>query len=70
MLSLTGLDVDTTYAAHVLPRAARHWASASAWSWRPRWPAPPPASRAADAGVASAMVNTSQQVGGSIGTGC
>ncbi|MDT3396792.1 MFS transporter [Streptomyces sp. B1866] len=64
---MTGLDLDSTYAAHVLPplvvtglgiglmmATAMNVATAGV---DPR-----------DAGVASAMVNTMQQVGGSVGT--
>lgn len=67
MVFLTGLSVDSTYAANVLPGLlllgfgfgliiAPSMASAT-FGVDP-----------ADSGVASAMVNTSQQVGGSIGT--
>lgn len=67
MVWLTALDLNSTYAAHVLPpliclglglgmvfATAMNLATAGV--------------SARDAGVASAMVNTSQQVGGSIGT--
>ncbi|MEV5600118.1 MFS transporter [Streptomyces sp. NPDC052299] len=67
MVWLTALDLTSTYAAHVLPptlclgiglgmvfATAMNLATAGVG--------------ARDAGVASAMVNTSQQVGGSIGT--
>jgi EmrB/QacA subfamily drug resistance transporter len=67
MAWLTGLDRTSTYAAHVLPpllllglglglifATSMNLATAGV--------------RAHDAGVASAMVNTSQQVGGSVGT--
>ncbi|MGC4947392.1 MFS transporter [Streptomyces sp. DT224] len=67
MVWLTALDLDSSYAAHVLPpllclgiglgavfATAMNLATAGVG--------------ARDAGVASAMVNTSQQVGGSIGT--
>ncbi|ROQ67752.1 EmrB/QacA subfamily drug resistance transporter [Streptomyces sp. 840.1] len=67
MVWLTTLDLNSTYAAHVLPpllclglglgsifATAMNLATAGV--------------SARDAGVASAMVNTSQQVGGSIGT--
>ncbi|NEC68344.1 MFS transporter [Streptomyces sp. SID9727] len=67
MVWLTALDLDSGYAAHVLPpllclgiglgavfATAMNLATAGVG--------------ARDAGVASAMVNTSQQVGGSIGT--
>ena len=68
MLLLTQLEIDSSYAALVLPGAC--CCSASAWVRRSCRPC-----RLAthgveprDAGVASAMVNTSQQVGGAIGT--
>jgi EmrB/QacA subfamily drug resistance transporter len=67
MVWLTALDLNSTYAAHVLPpllvmglglgsifATAMNLATAGV--------------QARDAGVASAMVNTSQQVGGSVGT--
>jgi EmrB/QacA subfamily drug resistance transporter len=67
MVLLTGLAVDTGYASHVLPSliligtgfglvVAPSFATATLGVPR------------SDSGVASAMVNTSQQVGGSIGT--
>ncbi len=67
MMLLTGIGVDTAYASHVLPSLlltglgfglimAPSMASAT-YGVDP-----------SDAGVASAMVNTGQQVGGSIGT--
>jgi len=67
MVLLTGLGVDTGYASHVLPSliligigfglvVAPSFATATLGVPRQ------------DAGVASAMVNTSQQIGGSIGT--
>jgi EmrB/QacA subfamily drug resistance transporter len=67
MVLLTGIGVDTAYASHVLPSlvligigfglvVAPSFATATLGV--PRH----------DSGVASAMVNTSQQVGGSIGT--
>jgi len=67
MIFLTGIEVGSTYAANVLPGLlllgfgfgliiAPSMASATLGV------------AAADSGVASAMVNTSQQVGGSIGT--
>ena len=48
------------------PAAHRRWGWAA--SSRPRSRPPRSGSRATDAGIASAMVNTSQQVGGSVGT--
>ena len=67
MIFLTGVEVDSSYAANVLPGLlllgfgfgliiAPSMASATLGV------------RTSDSGVASAMVNTSQQVGGSIGT--
>jgi MFS family permease len=67
MVLLTGIGVDTAYASHVLPSlmligigfglvVAPSFASATLGVPRQ------------DSGVASAMVNTSQQIGGSIGT--
>jgi sugar phosphate permease len=67
MVLLTGIGVDTAYASHVLPSLiligvgfgliiAPSFATATLGVPRQ------------DSGVASAMVNTSQQVGGSIGT--
>ena len=67
MVLLTGIGVDTSYASHILPSlilvgvgfglvVAPSFATATLGVPRE------------DSGVASAMVNTSQQVGGSIGT--
>ena len=67
MVLLTGIGIDTAYASHVLPTliltgigfgliVAPSFATATLGVPRQ------------DSGVASAMVNTSQQVGGSIGT--
>ena len=67
MALLTGIGVDTSYASHVLPSllligvgfglvVAPSFATATLGVPRQ------------DTGVASAMVSTSQQVGGSIGT--
>ena len=67
LVYLTGIDVDSSYAAAVLPGRHRHGsrlrADHGSRHSRPR----PTASQPDDAGVASAMVNTSQQVGGSLG---
>jgi EmrB/QacA subfamily drug resistance transporter len=67
MLTLTGVGVDTAYASHVLPGLliigtgmGLVFSSALATATFGVEPS--------DAGVASAMVNTMQQVGGSIGT--
>ncbi len=67
MLLLTGVGVDTAYASHVLPGlivmgAGLGMAMATAMSTATL------GVHHTDQGVASAMVNTSQQVGGSIGT--
>jgi EmrB/QacA subfamily drug resistance transporter len=67
MALLAQLDIDSTYAAHVLPPLLVMGVGlglifAPAMSTATLGVAP------SDAGVASAMVNTSQQVGGSIGT--
>jgi MFS family permease len=67
MLLLTGVTVDSDYATHVLPGLLAMGLGlglimAPAMSTATLGVAP------SDAGVASAMVNTSQQVGGSIGT--
>jgi EmrB/QacA subfamily drug resistance transporter len=67
MLSMTGIGVDTSYAAHVLPGlmvmgAGLGLVFSSAMATATF------GVDAADAGVASAMVNTMQQIGGSIGT--
>jgi MFS family permease len=67
MVLLTGVTVDSTYAGHVLPGllvvgAGLGFTMSTAVSTATRGVRP------ADAGVASAMVNTAQQIGGSIGT--
>jgi EmrB/QacA subfamily drug resistance transporter len=67
MLSMTGIGVGTAYAAHVLPGlmvmgAGLGLVFSSAMATATFGVDP------ADAGVASAMVNTMQQIGGSIGT--
>ncbi len=67
MLSMTGIGVGTAYATHVLPGllvmgAGLGLVFSSAMATATFGVAP------ADAGVASAMVNTMQQIGGSIGT--
>jgi EmrB/QacA subfamily drug resistance transporter len=67
MLTLTSIGVDTSYAGHVLPGIMIIGAglglvfSAAMATATSRV-------EASDAGVASAMVNTMQQIGGSIGT--
>ncbi|HYF28484.1 MAG TPA: MFS transporter [Baekduia sp.] len=67
MLLLTGIGVDTSYASHVLPSLVLFGVGfgliiAPAFQGATAGVAPQ------DSGVASAMVNTSQQVGGAIGT--
>jgi EmrB/QacA subfamily drug resistance transporter len=67
LVSLTGIGVDTAYVSHVLPGilvigAGMGMVFASAMATATF------GVQAGDAGVASAMVNTMQQIGGSIGT--
>ena len=67
MVTLTRIGVDTAYASHVLPGiliigAGMGMVFASAMATATFGVQP------SDAGVASAMVNTTQQIGGSIGT--
>jgi EmrB/QacA subfamily drug resistance transporter len=67
LVSLTGIGVDTAYVTHVLPGilvigAGMGMVFASAMATATFGVQP------SDAGVASAMVNTMQQIGGSIGT--
>jgi EmrB/QacA subfamily drug resistance transporter len=67
LVSLTGIGVDTAYASHVLPGilvigAGMGLVFSSAMATATFGVQP------SDAGVASAMVNTMQQIGGSIGT--
>jgi EmrB/QacA subfamily drug resistance transporter len=67
MVLLTGVGVDTAYASHVLPALVLAGVGfglviAPAMASATYGVAP------TDAGVASAMVNTTQQIGGSIGT--
>jgi hypothetical protein len=67
MLLLTQLGVDSTYAADVLPGLLLIGVGMGL-VFAPAMSGATLGVDAADAGVASAMVNTSQQVGGSIGT--
>ncbi|MFE2849308.1 MFS transporter [Streptomyces scopuliridis] len=69
--SLTAIGKDSSYAALILPGmtvvghglgSARARPPCSPWHW------PPHGVKDEDAGVASAVINTSQQVGGAIGT--
>jgi MFS family permease len=67
MALLTRIDVDTAYASHVLPSLILigiGFGMALASSFATATFGVPPR----DSGIASAMVNASQQVGGSIGT--
>ncbi|MBJ7472541.1 MAG: MFS transporter [Solirubrobacteraceae bacterium] len=67
MLALSGLTVDSTYAGHVLP-ALLPMGLGMGLIIAPSMQTATLGVPHADAGVASATVNTSQQVGGSIGT--
>jgi predicted MFS family arabinose efflux permease len=67
MLYLTGLSVDSTYAAAVLPALIVAGAGFGL-IFAPSFQGATFGVAPSDAGVASAMVNTAQQVGGSIGT--
>jgi EmrB/QacA subfamily drug resistance transporter len=67
MLYLTGLSVDSTYAASVLP-ALLVAGVGFGLIFAPSFQGATFGVGPSDAGVASAMVNTAQQVGGSIGT--
>jgi EmrB/QacA subfamily drug resistance transporter len=67
MVFLTQLDATSTYAANVLP-ALLLQALGMGLIFAPAMASATLGVAASDAGVASAMVNTSQQVGGSIGT--
>jgi EmrB/QacA subfamily drug resistance transporter len=66
MLMLTGVGVDSAYASHVLP-ALLVIGVGLGLVFAPAMATATAGVRPADAGVASAMVNTTQQVGGSIG---
>jgi EmrB/QacA subfamily drug resistance transporter len=67
MVLLTRIGVDTAYATHVLPSLLLAGAGFGL-IMAPSMSGATHGVRAADAGVASAMVNTGQQIGGSIGT--
>jgi EmrB/QacA subfamily drug resistance transporter len=67
MVFLAQLDADSTYLANVLP-ALLIQAAGMGLIFSPAFASATSGVRPSDAGVASAMVNTSQQVGGSIGT--
>jgi predicted MFS family arabinose efflux permease len=67
MLLLTRVGVDTSYAGHVLPAIVLAGIGMGL-IFAPAMATATGGVRPQDAGVASAMVNTSQQVGGSVGT--
>jgi EmrB/QacA subfamily drug resistance transporter len=67
MVLLAQLEVDSSYAAHVLP-ALLVIGVGLGLIFAPAMSTATLGVEASDAGVASAMVNTSQQVGGSVGT--
>jgi EmrB/QacA subfamily drug resistance transporter len=67
MLLLTRLDVDTSYAGVILP-AQILLGLGMGTAFMPAMSLATYGVRPSDAGVASAMINTSQQVGGAIGT--
>ncbi|MEV3933770.1 MFS transporter [Streptomyces sp. NPDC049944] len=67
MLLLTQLDIDTSYAAVILPGQLLLGLGMGA-AFMPAMSLATHGIEPRDAGVASAMVNTSQQVGGAIGT--
>jgi predicted MFS family arabinose efflux permease len=67
MLYLTGIEVDSSYAAAVLP-ALLVLGAGFGMIMPPSMSAATFGVRRSDTGVASALVNTCQQVGGSIGT--
>ncbi|WP_327324216.1 MFS transporter [Streptomyces sp. NBC_01210] len=67
MLMLTQLDVDSSYAGLILP-AQLLLGLGMGTAFMPAMSLATHGVRPEDAGVASAMVNTSQQVGGAIGT--
>jgi hypothetical protein len=67
MFMLTRLGVDSTYAANILP-ALVPLGLGMGLIFAPSMSAATAGVAASDAGVASAMVNTTQQVGGAVGT--
>ena len=67
LVLLTGVGVDTAYASHVLPGLILTGVGMG-WIMAPAMNTATSGIDRADAGVASAMVNTGQQIGGSIGT--
>jgi sugar phosphate permease len=69
MLLLTRIGVDTAYVTHVLPSLILIGIGLGL-TLAPSFATATFGVPGQDSGVASAMVNTSQQVGGSIGTRC
>jgi EmrB/QacA subfamily drug resistance transporter len=67
MVLLTRIGVDTAYATHVLPSLILI-GTGFGLTMAPSFATATTGVRSHDSGIASAMVNTSQQVGGSIGT--
>ena len=67
MALLTGISADSTYVADILPGLLLMGAGL-ALVFAPAIESATYGVRAEDAGVASAMVNTAQQIGGSLGT--
>jgi hypothetical protein len=67
MFMLTRLGVDSTYVANILP-ALVPLGLGMGLIFAPSMSAATAGVAAGDAGVASAMVNTTQQVGGAVGT--
>src|SRR5215218_8908498 len=67
MVLLTRIGIDTAYASHVLPSLILIGIGFGL-TLAPSFATATSGVPASDAGVASAMVNTSQQIGGSIGT--
>jgi EmrB/QacA subfamily drug resistance transporter len=67
MVFLTGIGVDTSYTTHVLPGLIT-LGIGMGLIFAPAMSTATYGVRPSDAGVASAMVNTAQQVGGSVGT--
>ena len=67
MVLFTGITVDSSYATHVLPGLLIMGVGLGL-IMAPAMSTATAGVRPADAGVASAMVNTGQQIGGSVGT--
>ncbi|MEV8539587.1 MFS transporter [Streptomyces sp. NPDC051572] len=64
---MTGLGMDSSYAAHIMP-ALFAFGTGAGLIIGPAMSGGTAGVRSDDAGVASAMVNTTQQIGGSVGT--